>query len=233
MNERIQPWFDAQAVAEYPGLRRLHRRVANPADTLALLRGTQWPGRRHGRAARGDEMGLPSGPVRPQAVAASSGARRIRAAAIRRPPVTKRKSACRGCRGVQQGAVLTRVANHSRSAARVGSSSGTTRSVSSLPSGTLIQVPWRGRSHKQSSSRSTNSPMRIPVPRCWLTSQGPGGEAASLIDESAVVGSVQCCAAVATGRASGSRPSSRRRSCSLRLGSAKAPFGDRHPSGAL
>jgi hypothetical protein len=50
-------------------------------------------------------------------------------------------------------------------AASVSASRGTMRSVSSLPSGTRSQLPWLGVSHRQSSSRSSSSPMRSPVPR--------------------------------------------------------------------
>src|SRR5689334_8434902 len=48
----------------------------------------------------------------------------------------------------------------------VCSSSGIIRSVSSLPSGTFSQVPCPGISCTQSSSRSSNSPIRSPQARC-------------------------------------------------------------------
>jgi len=49
---------------------------------------------------------------------------------------------------------------------RTSSSRGTMRSESSLPSGTLSQDPCPGISWMQSSSRSSNSPIRSPQARC-------------------------------------------------------------------
>ena len=47
----------------------------------------------------------------------------------------------------------------------MSASSGTMRSVPSLPTGTRSQVPWSPKSTMQSSSRSSSSPTRIPVAR--------------------------------------------------------------------
>ena len=47
-------------------------------------------------------------------------------------------------------------------------SRGTMRSVPSLPTGTLSQVPCAPKSTRQSSSRSNSSPMRIPVARSTM-----------------------------------------------------------------
>ena len=56
--------------------------------------------------------------------------------------------------GMRQRALRPRTRIHASSASSVGGSSGTTRSVLSLPSGTFSQAPCPGRSHRQSSSSS-------------------------------------------------------------------------------
>ena len=99
----------------------------------------------------------------PADVTAEARPRRIRDAPIRCPPRVRRKSTGRPVRGCGNARCRPRTAIHASSAASAESSSGTTRSVFSLPSGTFSQVPCPGRSHRQSSSRSSSSPRRSPT----------------------------------------------------------------------
>ena len=46
---------------------------------------------------------------------------------------------------------------------------------STMPSGTFSQLPWLGESQTQSSSRSSSSPRRMPVPRSRVSSMGANG----------------------------------------------------------
>src|SRR5262249_32290961 len=59
--------------------------------------------------------------------------------------------------------------------------SGTVRSVASLPRGTFSQLPWLAESQMQSSSRSSSSPSRMPVPRSTVSPVRANGSASSLM----------------------------------------------------
>jgi len=112
-----------------------------------------------------------------------SSARRV-STEMRRPWWVSRNWTGWPVRGCGTGLPGERCATIRSTRSRVSSSMGTIRSVSSLPSGTFNQAPELGTSCTQSSSRSSSSPMRIPVARSSSNASARSrlGEACSAAD---------------------------------------------------